>query len=470
MLEIRKKGNKNFWHYYNGLEFSGSDIRIAFVNNNVTITRENGAFVFLREGFDFINISVYDDTASGIEETFATVQELEQRLIDLGYIAFYEDGNVDLSLYALKSNVLQLNNTTPFTPDADYKPATKKYVDDNSSGASTLVDLTDTNIDTPTNAQALVYDTATGKWINGDVSGGVGTNPFIKVGGGNALPTDNKYTGGNNGFGGQETPAHPIDVNGILRKRGKGQANGLQFDTQTLHSLGINGLSHLTVQEVNDGGTRFYLIPKGNTTTADQLASGIKMFSTDYEADAANYHDFGIWVTQNELIFNSKKNGTFPKQLPFVWKFQDSNKIMKLQPKANAALMLGVPDADEKNWTIFNPLQLGGSTCLLGRAGVAASEWINNAYYDGTWKKILAGESQRFSLDTNGDFVFWTDIDGAANAAVNWVKRITIKNNGAFKFHPLSAAPSNPEAGDTYFDSTLNKHRGYDGTTWNNMY
>lgn len=30
-----------------------------------------------------------------------------------------------------KSNVLELDNTTPFTPNADYEPATKKYVDDN---------------------------------------------------------------------------------------------------------------------------------------------------------------------------------------------------------------------------------------------------------------------------------------------------------------------------------------------------
>ena len=29
------------------------------------------------------------------------------------------------------SNVLELDNTTEFTPDADYEPATKKYVDDN---------------------------------------------------------------------------------------------------------------------------------------------------------------------------------------------------------------------------------------------------------------------------------------------------------------------------------------------------
>ena len=42
----------------------------------------------------------------------------------------------DLSTYAEKSNVLQLDNTTAFTPDADYEPATKKYVDDNISSSS----------------------------------------------------------------------------------------------------------------------------------------------------------------------------------------------------------------------------------------------------------------------------------------------------------------------------------------------
>ena len=40
----------------------------------------------------------------------------------------------DLSVYAEKSNVLELDNATAFTPDADYEPATKKYVDDGIAG------------------------------------------------------------------------------------------------------------------------------------------------------------------------------------------------------------------------------------------------------------------------------------------------------------------------------------------------
>ncbi len=44
----------------------------------------------------------------------------------------------DLNELALKTNVLELDNTTSFTPDADYEPATKKYVDDN-AGSGTPV-------------------------------------------------------------------------------------------------------------------------------------------------------------------------------------------------------------------------------------------------------------------------------------------------------------------------------------------
>ncbi len=44
-------------------------------------------------------------------------------------------GDNDHPQYPLASNVLELDNTDAFTPDADYEPATKKYVDDNSSSS-----------------------------------------------------------------------------------------------------------------------------------------------------------------------------------------------------------------------------------------------------------------------------------------------------------------------------------------------
>jgi hypothetical protein len=54
-----------------------------------------------------------------------------QDITDLGNLSGVNTGDQDLSALALKSNVLELDNTTAFTPDADYEPATKKYMDDN---------------------------------------------------------------------------------------------------------------------------------------------------------------------------------------------------------------------------------------------------------------------------------------------------------------------------------------------------
>lgn len=51
-------------------------------------------------------------------------------------------GDQDLTSYATKTNVLELDNTSAFTPDADYEPATKKYVDDNAGGGGAPLTVT----------------------------------------------------------------------------------------------------------------------------------------------------------------------------------------------------------------------------------------------------------------------------------------------------------------------------------------
>lgn len=64
-------------------------------------------------------------------------------------------------------------NTTAFTPTADYHPATKKYVDDNAWGwASAINDLTDVTITTPSNGQALIYNSTSWDWENTTLWGG----------------------------------------------------------------------------------------------------------------------------------------------------------------------------------------------------------------------------------------------------------------------------------------------------------
>lgn len=49
-------------------------------------------------------------------------------------------------------------------------------------------------------------------------------------------------------------------------------------------------------------------------------------------------------------------------------------------------------------------------------------------------------------------------------------ERMRVKANGQVRFVPLAAAPAGPEAGDVYYDSTTNKLRCYNGTTWNDLF
>lgn len=83
---------------------------------------------------------------------------------------------------------------------------------------------------------------------------------------------------------------------------------------------------------------------------------------------------------------------------------------------------------------------------------------------------LRAGNSKN---DTTGDFrggeiQFFTS---------NNVVRVIIRHEGNVEIRPDAvlvtvprAEPGNPTAGMIYFDSSSNKHRGYDGTIWNDLY
>lgn len=44
------------------------------------------------------------------------------------------------------------------------------------------------------------------------------------------------------------------------------------------------------------------------------------------------------------------------------------------------------------------------------------------------------------------------------------------KGTGQVRITPLAADPSGAQAGDMYYNSTTNKHRGYNGSSWNDFY
>ncbi len=88
--------------------------------------------------------------------------------------------DIDLSVYPLKTNVLELDNTTAFTPTTDYHPATKKYVDDNTvspGGADTNIQYNDDG--TLGGVAAFSYHRLTGSLLVGEVVDILPTAPLI---------------------------------------------------------------------------------------------------------------------------------------------------------------------------------------------------------------------------------------------------------------------------------------------------
>jgi hypothetical protein len=114
-------------------KIDNTDIVLSVQNEtgNITITLEklDEPVTGKTMPIDADTVPLYDSITSGFKKlTWANVKATLKTYFD--------------NLYPLKANVLERDNTDVFTPDADYEPATKKYVDDNAGAAD----------DTPYNA------------------------------------------------------------------------------------------------------------------------------------------------------------------------------------------------------------------------------------------------------------------------------------------------------------------------------
>ncbi len=90
MLEIKKLGSKNFFHYWvtpsKTFEYSASDLDLIYSNSKVFLRSISKAVIFKKEGFSISEIKVYD--VGGSAEVFTDYEALQQRLIELGHPAY----------------------------------------------------------------------------------------------------------------------------------------------------------------------------------------------------------------------------------------------------------------------------------------------------------------------------------------------------------------------------------------------
>ena len=87
-LTIRKEGNKNFQHISDNptyADYGANDITIIFDGDNVRLRSLSGRVIFDRNGYDYTDITIIDNSTGGGAEVFPNVVSLKQRLINLGY-------------------------------------------------------------------------------------------------------------------------------------------------------------------------------------------------------------------------------------------------------------------------------------------------------------------------------------------------------------------------------------------------
>ncbi len=110
------------------------------------------------------------DIAPSTDRNYVT----NSQLTAISNLSGTNTGDQDLTPYALKSNVLELTNTTSFTPGTDYEPATKKYVDDqiSSTGGGTVTSVSSANTEQLTVTSGTETSTPELNIITGAVASG----------------------------------------------------------------------------------------------------------------------------------------------------------------------------------------------------------------------------------------------------------------------------------------------------------
>jgi hypothetical protein len=104
---------------------------------------------------------------------------------------------------------------------------------------------------------------------------------------------------------------------------------------------------------------------------------------------------------------------------------------------------------------------------LTNRWGIYIDDASSPNYFAGS-VRVGAGTAAAPTLTTIADTdtgVFFPAAD-VVGVSTNGTERARVKSTGQVRFVPLSADPAGAEAGDVYYNSTGNKLKVYNGTSW----
>lgn len=110
------------------------------------------------------------------------------------------------------------------------------------------------------------------------------------------------------------------------------------------------------------------------------------------------------------------------------------------------------------------------------QVGICDRDNQNNGSFVVTAKAVSPNQDLDTTSSVNfSNITIASDLSAGANALQVGSNSVLTSSDslsitGAGRFLPQASAPTSPVAGQVYFDSTLNKLRCYDGTSWNNLF
>jgi hypothetical protein len=139
------------------------------------------------------------------------------------------------------------------------------------------------------------------------------------------------------------------------------------------------------------------------------------------------------------------------------------------QQTGSSWVAIGHQAADSNNGSNSNFISIGKDSARFYSGGAIAATSFSDGVYIGTNVKVA-------SASATNEIVIGHQAEGVgSNTVVLGNTSITdtyLRGNvrTPVLLTPSSTVPASPIAGMIYFDSGLNKHRGYDGTNWNDLY
>ena len=183
----------------------------------------------------------------------------------------------------------------------------------------------------------------------------------------------------------------------------------------------------------------------------------------------------GLWLpTTNTLEFAANSLAQYRIAPLGVFNWYDGAGGTRMTLNANG-LGIGVTPVSGQKLTVLTNIGVSASTATAADDRLVFSEnmgsvnlgsqivWQNSSFLT-PYASIGVSNG---AAGSNGTLIFSTCSSIFTNTNT---ERVRIKPTGQVRFFPLAADPAGAEAGDVYYNSSSNKLKCYNGSTWNDLF